>query len=169
MSNKFKSIMGHFITKGLFYETTLPDTRSACLFTLKDQDHEGYVSLYRLYMEANDPTEYQFAVSHLDGWEHWEAITACSWFKPYLARWRKELELRMKSKALSRIMSEAKTTSKESFAANKYLLEKGWEPKNTHGRGRPSKEEIKEAARQEAQSAFRLEDDLQRIMPKDVN
>jgi hypothetical protein len=160
--------MNQRLLKGIFYEMTLSD-KSSVVYTLKDQDHEGYPSLYRLYMETNDPTEWRFAQEHLDGWEHWEMLCETTWFKPYAQRWRKELELRMKSQALARIMSESKTASKESFQANKYLLEKGWEPKegqhqsNRPGRGRPSKDEINKAAKEIAHNQSRLEEDFQRL------
>ena len=155
--------MNQRLLKGLFYEMTLSD-KSSVVYTLKDVDHEGYPSLYRLYMETNDPTEWRFAQECLDGWEHWEMLCATTWFKPYVERWRRELELRMKSEALSRIMRESKTGSKESFQANKYLLEKGWEPKDSqHRRGRPSKDEIAKAAKEIATTDRRLEEDFERL------
>ena len=160
-------------TKGLFYETTLAD-KSSVVFTLKDWDHsvsqeDGsvivYPSLYRLYLETNDPTEYRFATTHLEGMYHWETLLACNWFKPYIERWRRELELRMKSESLARIMSEARRASKESFQANRYLLEKGWEPKegSSSRRGRPSKEEVKQAASDLARADKTLSEDYSRI------
>jgi len=159
--NPFRSSMNRRLLKGLFYETTLAD-KSSVVYTLKDVDHEGYRSLYRLYMETNDPTEWAFATKYLDGFGHWELLCDTTWFRPYIQRWRRELDLRLKSQALSRIMSEAKTSSKESFAANKYLLEKGWEPK-VNARGRPSKDEIKRAANEIASSNSRLEEDFSRL------
>jgi len=149
----------------MFYELCGSD-KTYVLYTLKDWDHEGYPSLYRLYMEENDPTEYRFATKYLDGWEHWETLSSQAYFQPYVERWRKELELRFKSQALARIMSESKTSGRESFAANKYLLEKGWEPKATAKRGRPSKEEIKQAAHDELSISKRLDEDLERITGK---
>jgi hypothetical protein len=136
------------------------------MYSLKDWDHEVdgvvYKSLYRLYMETNDPTEWKFANAFVDGWEHWEILCNCSWFRPFVVRWRKELELRMKSDALARIMRESKTGSKESFQASKYLLEKGWEPKDTK-RGRPSKDEIAREARNVFEERERLENDFERL------
>ena len=72
----------------------------------------------------------------------------------------------MKSKALVRIRAEAKAATKESFNANKYVLEKGWEPKadQKNGRGRPSKEEIKKAANEIAATENRLTADFDRIL-----
>ena len=122
---KFKNSNGVFLLKALFYETTLAD-KSSVIYTLKDRDHEGYPSLYRLYMETGDLTEYQFASEHLDGWAHWEALCSCVWFQPYLERWRKELTLRHKAGALKRIISEAQSSSRNAFTANKFLVQSGW-------------------------------------------
>lgn len=154
--------------KGLFFEQTLAD-KSSVVYTLKDQDHLGYPSLYRLYMETNDPTEYKFATEHLDGWEHWEMLCQCTWFQPYVQRWRRELELRMKSEALSRIMREAKTNSRDSFTANRYLLEKGWEVKEKNTKGRPSKDQIREAAHEIASTRSRIDEDFERLNSLKVN
>jgi len=165
--NKFR-IANNFLLKSLFYETTGAD-KSSVVYTLKDVDHEGFPSLYRLYMETMDPTEWNFANKYLESWTHWERLKECSWFKPIHERWIRELDLKIKSKALFRIMHEATTNSKESFQANKYLLEKGWEPKTTSGRGRPSKEEVNRAAKGIAEEHRRLEQDLLRISTINVS
>lgn len=156
--------------KALFYEQTLND-KSYVIYTLKDQDHKGYPSLYRLYMEIDDPTEWIVSQTLVDGWEHWEMLCNCTWFKPYVERWRKELELRMKSKALAKIKAEAKTNGKESFIANRYLIEKGWESKEDKkvGRGRPSKEEIRKAANEIASTQDRISGDFERILNRQMN
>lgn len=161
--NKFRNpASNQRLLRALFFEETGAD-KSTVLYTLKDVDHQGFPSLYRLYMELDDPTEWKVAQELMDGWEHWEILCNCTWFKPYIARWRKELELRMKSQALVRIKAEAKTGSKESFGANKYLLEKGWEPKSGSSRGRPSKDEITKAANEIARADSQLSEDFKRL------
>jgi hypothetical protein len=162
---RFRSETNSRYTRGLFYETTLAD-KSTVVYTLKDQDHLGYPSLYRLYMETGDPTEWRFAQEHLDGWDHWELLCGSTWFKPYVERWRKELDLKLASEALHRILKESKTNSREGFAANKYILEKGWQPKGegTTKRGRPSKEQITKEAARIADEEARLNDDFNRVL-----
>lgn len=166
--SKYRSNTGVLFTRGLFFETTYAD-KSSVVYSLKDWDHvvddTTYPSLYLLYLQENDPTEYRFATAHLDGLYHWEALSACTWFQVYLSRWRRELEVRMKSQALLRIMSEAKSSSKEAFQANRYLLEKAWEPKEPgkHGRGRPSTDEIRKAATEIASTDKRILEDFSRI------
>lgn len=148
MSIKFRNESNQRYTKALFYEQSWTDKEGIC-YTLKDLDYEvnGVLlpSLYLLYMEEclKDPSEYTFASKHLDGWEHWLMIRDATWFnKPYYHRWKSELEVRVKSKALIEIIKESKQGTKNSFAINRFLLEKGWEPGESK-RGRPSKEEIK--------------------------
>lgn len=162
--NRFRHpITNQRYLKGLFFEKVDSD-KSTVLYTLKDVPHEGFPSFYQLYMAIDDPTEWEVSQQLTDGWEHWEMLCNCSWFKPFVERWRKELQLRMMSQALVRIKSEAKTGSKESFGANKYLLEKGWEPKErTTARGRPSKEEIKKAADDLVRSDNQLSKDYERL------
>ena len=152
-------------TKALFFETTGVD-KSTVLYTLKDVDHKGFPSFYRLYMEIDDPTEWEVSQQLVDGWDHWEMLCRSAWFQPYIKRWRKELELRFKSKALYRIRQEAKVSNgRDSLASNKYLLEKGWEAKEGQrkGRGRPTRDEINQAAHDLARASNQLSDDFERL------
>jgi hypothetical protein len=160
---QFKTAQGVRYLKGLFFEETLAD-KSTVIYTLKDRDHEGYPSLYRLYMETNDPTEWRFATKYLDGWDHWERLCESPWFKPYIERWRRELQLRVASESLSRIMAESKTNSRDSFTANRYLLERGWEPKDSKKAGRPSKDAIRAEAKRMASETSQVTDDFQRLI-----
>jgi hypothetical protein len=77
-------------------------------------------------MEEGDLTEYIFANKYLEDWNHWQRLCNCNWFKKdYLPRWRKELELKVKAEALNNIRFESRSNSKNAFAANKYLFERG--------------------------------------------
>jgi hypothetical protein len=115
----------------LFFETTTAD-KTWVLYTLKDREHEGFPSLYLAYMAMEDLTEYEFANKYLEGWEHWVMLTNCAWFKPYVERWRKELDLKIKARYLKGIKQEAASGSRNALGAMKYLLERGWEPKEKH-------------------------------------
>lgn len=157
----FKNDIGAYLLNALFYEQTLSD-KSNVLFTLKDRDHAGYPSLYRLYMEANDPTEYAFAVKHLDGWAHWERLCECTWFQPFLARWRRELEIRFRSRALANLVTVAAGGHKESYSANKFLVNGGWKDEPKRRAGQPSKEEIKSELHRQVEISQSLEDDYSR-------
>lgn len=163
-TNQFRIHTGQRLLLGLFYEKTGAD-KSTVVYTLKDRDHEGFISLYRLYMEMDDVTEYHFAVSCLDSWDHWETLCRCSWFKPYVKRWRHELEVRTKARALMAIKIAAKDPdAKESYQANKFLISGGWKDKSQgRGAGRPSKEDIQKEAHRLAEDSRSIEEDFQRI------
>src|SRR4051812_9605533 len=100
--NPFRHKTGQRKLKNLFYEQS-PADKTGVVYTLKNHDHMGYPSMYRLYMEFDDPTEYSFAIATLDGWDHWEILCECTWFKPYVAKWRKELDVRTRARALNKI------------------------------------------------------------------
>lgn len=166
----FRNSSNQRLTKSLFFEES--EDRSLVVYTLKDSDHtvDGvtYPSLYRLFMEADDLTEYSFAVSHLDGWEHWQMLCNSNWFRPYAKRWREELEVRARSRSLLRLRAEAASSSKNAYLANKFLIERGWVSKEDKSAvGRPSKEAIKKEADLLFQSSKEAESDLARI--KDLN
>lgn len=164
--NKYKNSAGSYYTRGLFYETTLAD-KTTVVYTLKNEDHEGFPSLYRLYMETADPTEYRFAVANLGSWEHWEALCKASWFKPYVASWRRELEIWLKSEALAEIMALARSSGRDKFSANRFLIERGWEVKPS--KGRPTQQAVDQAAYEIAQNKAQIEEDFQRITEGKIN
>lgn len=162
--NQFKNANGVYLTRDLFYETA--GNRENAIFTLKNEDTEFegklYKSLYLLYMETNDVTEYAFAVTHLDSWEHWKALSTSTFFQPYVSRWREELEVRNRSLALAKIMQAASGGTRDAFVAAKYIAE-GWD-KPKSGRGRPSKEAIKEAAYDIAEDKRKVDQDYLRLI-----
>lgn len=164
--SEFRASNRKRLLKALFYEYNFQD-KSTVLYSLKDEDHKGYPSLSRLYLEMMDPTEYNFAIQYFESWDHWEALCQCAWFKPYIAKWRRELEVKIKSVALAQIKKEA-AGGKSAFTAAKYLLERGWEPKEGQGRtkGRPSKDDIKKAADELVQAHSEIDKDFARIMSR---
>ena len=166
--SSFTNLSGRPLTKGLFFETTGED-KYGVMYTLKDKDHESkgviYPSLYRLYIECSDPTEYEFANQHLDGWSHWQMISNSSWFKEHVDRWRWELELKLKAAAIRRIAEEAQGNGRAKFAANKFLVDGGWTSKadSKNPVGRPTQERIKQEAERLNQIEQEILDDHQRL------
>lgn len=129
--------MGKFRTQSLFLELGYG---TEAIFTLKDQDHthEGkeYLSLKRLYLEFEDPTEYEFATTVLLGWKHWQRMCENKVIRKYIDEWRDELEVKLRSRAIIDAIKEAR---KGHFQAAKWVADRGW---STRGAGRPSKAEI---------------------------
>ena len=168
-SSKFRNDNNQKLLTALFIETVQKNgTREHfTLYTLRDQDYKGYPSLYRLYMEEGDVTEFRFASKHLESFEHWEALKACVWFKDHATRWAKELELKIRSDALAEIeLVAANKDDKNAFNANKFLITGGWkseqEKKSTVGR--PSKALIKEEASKLFQASASVDDDIKRLL-----
>lgn len=134
--------MGKFRTQSLFLELGYG---ADALFTLKDQDHEHegtmYKSLKRLYLEFEDPTEYEFANTILLGWKHWQRMCENKVIRKHIDEWREELEVKLRSQAIRDAIQEAK---KGHFQAAKWVADRGW---STRGAGRPSKADIEKQTR----------------------
>ena len=163
--NTFKDKMGRWRSLSMFWENRHPDYDP--IFTLKEEDHKGLPSLYRLYMETEDPTEFKFAEAHLGGWTHWKSFKDAKWFKPHIEAWRAELKVRMESKRyheMKRVQSEAEYNSPQYIQATKWLAERyGEAPAKPVKRGRPSKDEVKGHLKQEAQELSALDADAKSI------
>lgn len=161
-------VQGRWATKHLFLETYLdtlyPDV-STVVYTLGEEDKDGYPSLKKLYLQMNDLTEYKFATTHLGGWNHWQQLVGTEWFREHVMQWRTELELKNISEALIRIRDEAEMDGRNAFQANRFLATRGWiasEDKQER-RGRPSKSEIKKAAEEQALKQTKPLADLKRL------
>lgn len=134
--------MGKFRTQSLFLELGYG---TEALFTLKDQDHEHdgkiYPSMKRLYLEFEDPTEYEFANTVLLNWKHWQRMCENKVIRKHIDEWREELEVKLRSQAIRDAIQEAK---KGHFQAAKWVADRGW---STRGAGRPTKAEVEHEKR----------------------
>ena len=130
--------LGRPITQSLFLE--IGYSKSAA-YTLKEVDHEyegrTYPSIKRLYLEMEDPTEYEFATKYFLNWKHWERICANVAIFQHVREWREELDFKLKASATKKMSELAKA---DKYQAVKWLADKGWAVK---GAGRPSKEQLK--------------------------
>jgi hypothetical protein len=161
---KFKNVNGVWLLREIFFETAL--NKDNVLYTLKQEDHAGFPSLYQLYMDTNDQTEYLFAVTHLGGWQHWKALSEASFFKSYITEWREELEIRSRSIALAKIIETANGKTKDAYAAQKFVANKEWDKAKAPARGRPSNAQVKQAANDFAAEQRRLTEDLERLVTR---
>ena len=132
MRNKFRGRNNQHLLQSLFIQK---NTEGTALYSLTATDviKEGqeYPSLRKLFIETDDPTEYTFSQLHLDGWEHWQKLQRSTFLTPYIKEWRKELDVKIKSRALASIIASSQGTSREAFAAQKYLSDGGYKPKQT--------------------------------------
>lgn len=141
-----KDKMNRFRTRSLFKEMwKLGSGRDQPpIFSLKaDEDHDGLISLKRIYLDTSDPTEYRFAIGLFKDARHWRTLCGLEWFRPYVDKWRWELRAKLRAQAVDNLirlsednLAAIKTLATEDFVYQSYLEDST--PKK--GRGRPNKE-----------------------------
>lgn len=153
------------LTKALFLETSTPEERHLVRYTTRDSDVGNIPSIVRLFLECEDPTEYDFANKYFEGWTHWDKVRRSAYFSQTYENMKLQLELKLQARALRNIMFEAEDGGRNAYQANKYLVEKGYRPKETsHGkRGRPSKDELKTQLEKAAAVEQQIKDDHERL------
>lgn len=137
--SKLIDTMGRPLTQSLFLECGYNVQYAVFTFNDNDKTYDGriYPSLKKLYLECEDPTEYQFARKHLLGWNHWKRLNENKMLREEFDEWREELEVAMRSDAVQAIRDM--TADGSNFQAAKWLADRGWDKR---GAGRPSKAEI---------------------------
>ena len=116
--------------------------------------------LYKNYINMLDPTEYYYAIKYLNSWSNWEAF--CLSHPDEVGLWRRELEAKIKSMCLSHIIETSRGETRDSLQAAKYLLETPW-VKDESKRGRPSKVEVQNELKNQAETYQRIQADLLRM------
>lgn len=161
MTNTFKHSKNRWLTKGLFYEASGYDIEFA-QFTLDDEDKEvkgkKLLSIKRLFLSSNDPTEYEFATKHLGGWAHWKAIQGVKDLEQPIQSWRDELEVKIRSEAIRKIAEHAE--SDKGYQAAKFLADRGWDQRKA---GAPSKAERAGHKKVDQVLSDSIQDDYERV------
>ena len=96
-------------TVALFYEMfSSADTKP--IFTLKKKDHNGFLSLHKLYLELTeeDPSEVAFAEHVFGHWQYWQDVANTNKLKPYIEEMRKEASMIRKRRVLEGIAKKIK-------------------------------------------------------------
>lgn len=157
--NVLKSSNGIPLTQSLFLEIGYTDY---AVYTLKDEDYEYkgkvYPSLKKLFIEMEDVGEYLFACKYLLGWDHWQRLCSNKQVAEHIEKWRYELELKLRSKAIMEIKNKSKF--EKGINASKWLAEKGWDKRKA---GRPTKEDIQKETRIQADLDRQFQEDLKRL------
>lgn len=151
--------MGRYITQSLFLEINYTDH---AMYTLKE-DHYTYngklmPSIKRLYLEMEDPTEYEFATTYFCGWKHWQRLLENKAIRKHIDEWREELEYKLRAKGIKRIILEVQGTN--GMQASKWLADRGW---STRAAGRPSKSEVEQEKAFAAKAADEFSADIVRL------
>jgi hypothetical protein len=168
-TKNFKNASGQLYTKRLFLEQSYDvNDKTPTIYTLKDEDYTTngvtYVSLYKRYLEFKDVSEYFFARTFFESYEHFKMLCECSWFKPHIERWRRELSLTIRAAAINSILDVSRDVEhKNYFEANKMILSGAFEDKRST-RGRPSKEEVAQSVKEMAKEDFMSDKDYERLV-----
>ena len=159
--NKLKDTDGKPLTQSLFLEIIY--SKQYAVYTLKDEDYmykgKLYPSLKRLYLEHEDPTEYDFANTYLIGWQHWQRLKRNKNIGPHIKEWAEELELKLRSQAIRDIIDSS--ADDKSFQASKWLADRGWDKR---GAGRPGKQEAIHEERMQERIADEFKGDVVRML-----
>jgi hypothetical protein len=135
---------GRPLTQSLFLEIGYSDQ---AIYTFKEVDHvyngKTYISLKKRFIEMEDPTEYEFAITYFLSWKHWQRICKNKLILEQINEWREELEMKLRSRAVKQAMQAAGSPS-GNFQAAKWLVDKGWDPKRA---GRPTRDELERESR----------------------
>lgn len=168
----FKDVRGAWRTASLFEETCEDPAKYPPIYSLKDSDTSSCVSLRKLYLAIEDPTEYKFAEVCLGGWDHWLMICESWIVKPYIEHMRELLQEKLKYKYTRRIQDIAEEGEGPiALNAAKYLLELSNKGKHKDGatRGRPSKLEKERLLKEEARDSDTIKKDAERLGLKIVS
>ena len=156
----FREIDGTPRTQSLFLELRYEVDKA--LYTLKRRDHEYngkvYPSLYVLYMQIGDITEYEFAKACFEDWTHWKRIRENKLITPHADAWAEELEIKLRSEAIRSMRMQARTD--KGGASAKWLAERGWADRTM---GRPSKDAVAKEAAKQNKIAGMLDADVERM------
>jgi hypothetical protein len=145
-------------TQSLFLELGY---NSDALYSLKEVDHiwngKLYPSIKLLYVQEEDPTEYDFANKYFLGWKHWQRICENKVIRKSIDEWREELEVKLRSKAVKQMMNQSRSGK---LQASKWLADRGWAQR---GAGRPSKLDLERSRGIEDRIASEYDEDVQRM------
>lgn len=150
-------------TQSLFLETSYADT-DFVQYTLKPRDHvykgKKLPSIKRLFLEMEDPTEYNFSYKYFLDWDHWQQIKKNKLIAEYMKGWEEELEIRARARGITAMFDLALDGEKPNFQAAKYLADKGWDKRPA---GRPTKEAVQRETKMQARMMDEFSSDLQRM------
>lgn len=142
--SKLKDSGGSPLTQSLFLE--IGYNTDYAIYTLKSDDYTYngvlYPSIKKLYLDIEDPTEYEVATRCFLDWAHWKRLCENKIIRPHIEAWREELEMKVRSRAVRDLVNLC-ASENGSYQAAKFLADRGWDKRAA---GRPSKEELAKRA-----------------------
>lgn len=157
----YKSDNGMWYTESLFHERSTGTARPIePVFSLYD-DRPGLINCRTTFVALKDPTGRKWALTYLGDWSHWVRLMRCSWFKEAYDQWVSELNLQLKSEAMSKIMEiMGGDNGAQALAAAKFIASEEYKKA---GRGRPSKTEVDGELKRAVKALEQEDEDLERM------
>lgn len=128
---RFFTEENQIVSDGMFHERNSDETWTQ--FTLMPWDIQDpnnpmntIPSIQRLYVEAEDLSEYNFATEYFYNFAHWQFVKTRDWFVPHYNAMRAELEAKLQSKATRGMMSQI-TSGTATQTTLKYFADKEYQ------------------------------------------
>lgn len=121
-------------------------------------------NFHEVFLDEADLTEYKAAMRLTGSWEEWSRFKH-QWptFRYNIAKWKEELEVKLRSDAMSKLVSLVASKSDQTAATVcKFLVQSGWDKRE--GAGRPSKTEMRKQAQEIARVAADTKEEEDRIL-----
>jgi hypothetical protein len=117
-----------------------------------------------VFIELEDMTEYKPALQLCGSWREWQRLKN-DWkiFNNYIAEWKEELEVKLRSESVEKIIKLAKGDDPKALQAAKFISEGGWD-KRVGTAGRPSNAEKTRAAKELAQAVSETKEEEKRML-----
>jgi hypothetical protein len=144
------------LTQALFWETRKSENLDVAEFTTKNYNREidgrSYQSLYQLYMQIADPTEYEFVEQAFNGnWKQWEAIQKSTALKKVglnTDTWEHRLDVKLVSGGVLAMVADGQdSTSSSRIPSARWVAEgkyKFTKKKMTAAEKKEAKAKVKE-------------------------
>jgi hypothetical protein len=163
----YKASNGKYYTRQLFWDEAINlahDERVVEPMFSLHKDKPNLINLRREYVRLGDPTGYRLAEEVLGDYVFWQTLMKCKWFVAAKKLWDEELDLKLSSQGMTKIKELLNDgLPAQQLAAAKYLAGKEYRKDKTASKGRPTKDQVEEAAREEASLDRQIADDYQRL------
>jgi len=159
--------LGRYRTVSMFYETSYGSQKKfRSPYTLKEDhltDKEGdRISLKKMYLEMEDPTEYMFANTYFASWKHWKKVCASPQLADEIEEWREELEIKLRATGIKQMINKVKS-GVATFQTEKWLADRGFIEKKA---GRPTKAAVEAEKKRQARIQDEFAEDTVRLLKK---
>jgi len=118
---------------------------------------------HEIFIACEDMTEYDPAIKLCGSWKEWSRLKN-DWptFNDYIIEWKEELEIKLRSEAITKIIEHSKGDDSSALSAAKFISSAGWNSRS--GAGRPTKAAKSREAKLLAQATAETKAEEERIL-----